>query len=310
LILPTATIAGTDSNKPGWLGVNIRTVDDDLFVERNLNLDEPMGVLVLDVVTDSPADDAGLKTNDVILELNGQTVADADQLRELVAETSPGKSVKLKISRDGQLLNTEATLTERKNLDRFGWHNNRPFDRNIPGSNFDLQIEPVGYIGISMSSLTDQLGDYFGVDNGEGVLITEVLDDSPANQAGLKAGDVIVEINGDKISSVREVAAAIQGLAEGDKADIGLIRNRQRQSFAVTVEEREGPVFGSLSNPNLLDWPGNLQDLNLPQGFQWEDFRQWDDRKNDSSPNEVDQLRQELDELKQQFEVMRQQNNK
>jgi hypothetical protein len=96
------------------------------------------------------------------------------------------------------------------------------------------------YIGVTMTSLTKQLGEYFGVEKGRGVLISEVEDDSPAHKAGLKAGDVIVKIDGGKIWDFEDVSDVVEESEEGDKLSVTVMRDRKEASFDVEVEEREG----------------------------------------------------------------------
>ena len=104
------------------------------------------------------------------------------------------------------------------------------------------------YIGASLMSLSKQLGDYFGVADGKGMLITSVKDDSPAAKAGLKAGDVIVEVDGKEISADHSLFTVLHDKKEGS-ITLTVVRDRNRQTFTVTPEERKvGEVFDGVEH--------------------------------------------------------------
>lgn len=93
-------------------------------------------------------------------------------------------------------------------------------------------------LGVSVESLTEQLGNYFGVKEGQGVLVTEVQTDSAAAKAGLKAGDIIIEIDNEKIKSTSDLASAVAKKEEGQMV-LKVLRNRDEKTFTVTLEKRE-----------------------------------------------------------------------
>src|SRR5207245_961813 len=186
---------------------------------------EVRGAGVTQVLKDSPAEKAGLKKDDVILRFDGESVTSARKLTRLVGEASADQTVRITISRGGSEQEVSATLAKHDGLQNvFGsamppgiFRGTTPFPMKIdPGM---IQINPGegGFafafggnrrIGVSTQPLTKQLADYFGVKDG-GLLITSVDDNSPAAKAGLKAGDVITAVDGEKVASPGDVSRAI-----------------------------------------------------------------------------------------------------
>jgi serine protease Do len=195
--------------------------------------------VVSSVAENSPADKAGLKENDVILEINGVRVEGTLQFGRLVSETPPGRAVTLKIVRDGKRMDIKATIGSRETVLR-GPGLRGSLQIPLP----EVRIPPVAVtisgfsaLGVSVQSLSKQLGEYFGVTDGHGALITTVRPDTPAARAGLHAGDVIVAVDDREVSSPRDLSRALSG-KEGD-VSLTIIREKQRQTVRVTLERRE-----------------------------------------------------------------------
>ncbi|MFQ5777644.1 MAG: PDZ domain-containing protein [Terriglobia bacterium] len=219
------------------LGVHV----SDITAEKAKELELPgeYGALVESVEEDSPAARAGLAENDVILEFAGERVRSVAHLRRLVRETPPGRTVALEVSRDGRTQSLQATLEERSRL-----HLQMPdFDVQrivprirIPGIRVEaLRRRP--RLGISGGELTDQLAEYFGVQQGKGVLVREVLAGSAAAKAGLKAGDVIIRLGEEEISSVRELRHALARAHGDSKVTLTIVRDRREQTVEVELEK-------------------------------------------------------------------------
>jgi membrane-associated protease RseP (regulator of RpoE activity) len=115
-----------------------------------------------------------------------------------------------------------------------------------------------GRLGVRLQGLTDQLGDYFGIEGGDGALVTSVTEDSPAAAAGIQAGDVIVAVGSKSVEGPGDVARAVRG-AEAGPAEVTVIRDGQRRSFTVTLEE---PAEGDCENVLVAPEGG-------PHSFQW-----------------------------------------
>ncbi len=221
----------------GYLGVYVT----DLTPEKARALRTPgeYGVLIVEVAEESPAARAGIKENDVIIEFNGIRVEGEVQFGRLVRETPPGRTVPIKLVRDGKTQELKVTLGSRRPI-TIG--PDFRFDLRIP----EIRIPPIvvqlgGYalLGIRVQDLTEQLGEYFGVPDGRGVLITFVRAGSPAERAGLRAGDVIVAVDDKDVRNVREFTRAL-ATREGE-VSLTIVRNKERQKVTVTLERRERP---------------------------------------------------------------------
>ena len=219
-----------------WLGVRLSEVTAEKAAE--LNLGEPTGALVEEVVEDSPAAKAGLQANDVIVGFAGERVRSAAQLQRLVRETPAGRSVRVEVSRAGQRRAFEVQLKERRL--RFSRRIRVP-EITIPHiaiPNFDVRIfRRPARLGISGDELTSQLAEYFGVERGRGVLVREVLTGSPAAKAGVKAGDVIVAVDSEPVGSLGELRRALARKREEKQVTLTIVRDHREQSVTVELEE-------------------------------------------------------------------------
>jgi serine protease Do len=214
------------------LGVTVRDPD---------NPDKQAGVVVEDVLPGGAAEKAGIKRADLITAFDGEQVRSARQFSRLVEEAAPGRAVKATIVRDGK--RTELTLTPSAadrpptmaiDPDRIRDHlrdivPNLDLDLDLPGSRARL--------GVTVEGLTAQLAAYFGVKNG--VLVSSVSDDSPASRAGLKAGDVIVGIDGRNVSSRTDLLQALRNVNGGQEVTIAIVRDRKESSVKATLERPE-----------------------------------------------------------------------
>ena len=161
----------------GWLGVSIQPVTPELA--KSLKLSETAGALVSSVTEGSPAAKAGLKPGDVILEFNGERVARADRLPNAVATTAVGREVPLAVVRDGNVMKLTVKVGEQAESREAASE-----AAKVPAA-LGLTVEPV----------TPRLAREMGLRDERGVIVRDVEVDSPAAEAGLRAGDVIVEVN-------------------------------------------------------------------------------------------------------------------
>src|SRR5579863_1609836 len=230
----------------------------DITAERvgPLQLKEERGVEVTMVDQDAPAGKAGVKEHDVILTINSQSVESVEQLRRMIHEIPAGRTIEIGISRDGQLSTLKAQLAERNKT--FG--SNREFNwvmppMNIPAINIpkinipemDFQTVVVMHSpsrsGLMVENLTPQLGDFFGVKSGNGVLVRSVEKGSRAESAGFHAGDVIVKVNGSAVNDCSDFTRLLKGHAE-NKVSVTVLRDRKEQNLTITLPEakRSGAV--------------------------------------------------------------------
>jgi membrane-associated protease RseP (regulator of RpoE activity) len=236
---PRAYIAGRS-----YLGVDIRDITQDRVAP--LKLKEERGVEITMVDQDAPAGKAGLHEHDVILDFNGTPVESEEELRRLIRETPPGRTVSLGISRDGNPMKVTVQLADHSKLVA---HNRTmvippmpelpdfPNRIDVPG-NIYVMRSSTALLGIQTENLTKQLGDFFGVKNGEGVLIRNVEKGGPAEKAGLKAGDVIVRVGDEKLSDRSDFGRVMRNHRSGGKLSLGIIRDKREQTFTVDLPER------------------------------------------------------------------------
>jgi serine protease Do len=211
---------------PGYLGVGVVQVTEERA--KALKLSAAAGVEVKRIDDDSPAAKAGLKTDDVILDLNGQKIESVMQFITIIGVTAPGTKISLTVWREGSKQNLNATLEARRFTIFQAEPNELPA---LPSPPFEIMPEPSPLVGIDGETLTTQLAQFFGVK--EGVLVRSVLARSPAEKAGFKAGDVVVKVNGTPVDSIREISGVIRA---GHKAfAFTVVRNHKEMTLNVEL---------------------------------------------------------------------------
>jgi serine protease Do len=234
--------AVTSYHGSSYLGIDIQ----DITAERvaPLKLKEERGVEVVMVDQDAPAGKAGVKEHDVILEFNGTRVEGVEQLRRMIHEIPSGRTVTLGLSRDGQPVTLQVQLADRtKAMTQIVVPHIRvtPQIPVMPEILLppDNDIFPVRIVrsGLQIESLTPQLGEFLGVKGGTGILVRSVDKGSPGESAGLKAGDVIVRVESEKIANRGDWNMALRTHNAG-KITLGVIRDKHEQSFSLTLPER------------------------------------------------------------------------
>jgi serine protease Do len=216
-----------------YLGVSLAEIDANRAKE--LKLKEDYGVEITRVEEGSPAEKAGVKPGDVVLEYNGQRVEGMEQFGRMVRETPPGREVKLTISRDGAPETLTAMLASHKaRALPENFHFDMPEIRmpDIPQIYTTLRT---ARLGIEAESLGSQLAEYFGVK--EGVLVRSVLDSTAAQKAGIKAGDVITKVDGTAVTSPSELSGAVRSASSKKSYSVELVRERKPQTVSVTVDD-------------------------------------------------------------------------
>ena len=238
-----------DDEGSSWLGVETHEVTADNAKE--LKLPAERGVLLGKIAPDSPAAKAGLKEKDVVTEVNGQRVEGTAQFRRVIREIPAGRSVQLTVWRDGRSQTLTATLGKAEE-GRHGFKIMAPtpgaFAFRMPDTPMIPDIPPMEWngtmilggqprLGIDAEDLSGQLGTFFGAPDGEGILVREVNEGSPAEKAGLKAGDVITSLNGERIRSIGDLREKLS--AKHDEKDrtvkLGVLRNKSAVSLTVEL---------------------------------------------------------------------------
>ena len=218
-----------------FLGVSLAEIDNKRAAE--LKLKEPYGVEITRVEEGSPAEKAGLKAGDVVLEYNGERVEGMEQFGRRVRETPPGREVKLLISRGGATQALTASLAARRL---------RPFSGNF-GPGFDIPEFPMPdmpqvfttlrnpLLGVEAESLGPQLAAYFGVK--QGVLVRSVVRDTAADKAGIKAGDVITRVEGAAVTTPSELSNAVRSAVSKKMFAIDVMRDHKETTVKVTLDD-------------------------------------------------------------------------
>jgi serine protease Do len=174
----------------GWLGVNPEDLDPQMA--EFFDIESTDGVVIALVVENSPADKGGLEQNDIITEFDGEPVKDVVAFRRMVADVEPGSTVEIRVLRDGDRRTLEVEIGERKDLSR------RESIQEEEGAS------PL-FVGVSLEVLDDYYRRELNIPRDlEGLVVTDVDQTSPAAEAGLSQGDVIVEINRRKVASIQD----------------------------------------------------------------------------------------------------------
>jgi serine protease Do len=231
-----------DSGGDSYLGVDIA----DITTERMsaLKLKEEKGAEITMVDQDAPAGKAGIKEHDVILTLNGDTVESAAQLRRMIHETPPGRIVTLGVSRDGQPLTIKVQLADKsKEYGNMG-PNSKGFYFQMPKITIpEIDIPAITVVttssmrsGLTVENITPQLGEFFGVKNGNGILVRSVEKGSRADKAGFRAGDVIVRVNDQQVHDTSDFSHAVRSRS-GNSVNVSVIRDKKEQNLNLELPE-------------------------------------------------------------------------
>jgi predicted metalloprotease with PDZ domain len=194
---------------------------------------------------DAPAGKAGLHEHDVVLSLNGTAIESAAQLRRMIKEIPAGRVVNLGISRDGQPLTIKVQLADRRKS--MAWEPHMPQMPEIPAipsmPDFDVPISVVMVhsslrSGLMVENITAQLGDFFGVKDGKGVLVRSVEKGGHGDKAGFRAGDVIVKVNGQPVHDTSDFTHVLRS-SSGGTATVTVMRDKREQTLTLTLPEKK-----------------------------------------------------------------------
>src|SRR5712692_8313715 len=256
-----AVLSGDEG--PSWLGVETQEVTAD--TAKELKLPAERGVVVGRVTQDSPAAKAGLKEKDVITEVNGQRVEGASQFRRMIHEIPAGRTAQLTVWRDGRAQTLTVTLGQAEEEHR-AWMKAAPgaFAFRMPeveipdmpaiaGWGDEFALLPGGHprLGIDAEDIGDQLGSYFGAPDGEGILVRSVNSGSPAEKAGLKAGDVITSFNGERVRTLGDLRQRLASQNEAKTAKIGVLRNKSEVNLSVELPARTPKARKLMQRTNI-----------------------------------------------------------
>jgi serine protease Do len=253
----------TLDGRGGQLGVVVRDLDEAGLKSA---AGAQSGVRIDDVDQDGAAAKAGLKEGDIVVDVDGERVRSARQFSRLIQETPEGSSVNLGVVRDGKRQSISVTPEASGFAFGFGGSLDRDFARGMRElgprlrelepqlreiephlrefrfngpMNFDFEwtprmTSPRARLGVQLNELTPQLADYFGVKDG-GVLVTSIAKDSAAEKAGLKAGDVITSVNGDRVRHTDDLVDELGDAGQGE-VTIGIVRDNKESTLKATLE--------------------------------------------------------------------------
>ena len=193
----------------GFVGVSIQRVTP--AIANSLGLKETQGALVAEVTPKGPADSAGVKTGDVIVSFDDRDIKDANDLPGLVANTPLGKKVRVKVIRDGKELVLTLTITELK-------------DEIVAAS-----VPAKEKLGLTVQNITPEIAQRMGLDRSEGLIVANVAPGSPADDAGLEQGDIILEVNRKPVRNLKEYQQAIENT--GKPSILFLVRRGETSIF-------------------------------------------------------------------------------
>jgi serine protease Do len=303
----------------GYLGVDLADVDQSRA--QALKLKEVRGAVITLVDHDAPAGRIGLKVNDVVLQLNGQVVEGAEQLRRMLHEIPAGRKVNLEISRDGGIQSLTVQLVDRKAMEHDVWNRiGSGGDVFAPapgmgmlsgGSNAPL---PGGFhmplfgsslnVGALVEPLTSQMAEYLGVSSG--LMVKQVARKSEAAAAGLKAFDVILKVGAESISTMADWDRALRA-NRGKPVQVTVMRAKKQQTLTLQVDsKRRGELqefFLTDDHPLMAEIdPQQMEQLKqqmeqFSRSFKAEDFR--------IDPKQMDELRQQMEQLKCEMEALK-----
>ena len=201
----------------GYLGVLIQKVTPE--IAESLGMDRGYGALVANVSKDGPADKAGVKVGDVIVEFDGKEVKDSGDLPIIVARTPVDKKIRMKVLRDKKEITLNVAVGELK-------------DEEVVAS-----VPEKGELGMTVQKLTPQLAENLGLDKTDGVVVTAVEPGSAADEAGIRRGDVIVEVDRKPVRGVEEYRKAIAGSRKG-RGVLFLVRRGESTLFLALKPQR------------------------------------------------------------------------
>ncbi len=205
----------------GYLGVHIQAVTPELA--KSFDLEAEKGALISEVIKDSPADKAGLKAGDIVLEFDGKQIGEYNELPRIVAATPVEKKAHITVFRDGKRLELPITVAILKDV--------KEGDAEAAAGDGKESEK----LGLAVQELTKPLADRLGIKDSKGLVITEVKSGSAAEEAGIMAGSVIIEINGQRPDALDKFNAIVAKLKKGDVVRL-LLRRLDGTVYYVAIK--------------------------------------------------------------------------
>ncbi len=274
-------MAAHNAQGQGYLGVDIRTVSDGSV--KDLHLREAHGAVVIMVDHDGPAWKAGIREHDVVQSVNGASVDSEEQLRHLLREMQPGRTVQIGISREGSTQTLSATMANRDDIGRRAWEQHyvlpAPSDSVNVADDAPASVPPPvaqgkasryfghslmpghllpyfpSYTGATVDEIGPQLAEYFGLNGRPGLLVHSVDNNSPAAAAGMHAGDVVLRVNGTAMANRSDWNRALHD-SKGRTVSVVVMREHREQTLTVIPDsKRRGAALPAPLEPATFSQP-------------------------------------------------------
>jgi membrane-associated protease RseP (regulator of RpoE activity) len=306
----------------GYLGAYVEDVDSDKA--QALKLKEVRGAVITLIDHDAPAGQIGLRVNDVVLQLNGENVEGAEQLRRMLREIPAGRKVSLEFSRDGNLQTTSVQLVDRRVMEHDVWNKigkdgdvfaQSPGmgvlagggDAALPGM-FHMPIfGSTLNVGAMVEPLTSQMADYLGVQSG--LMVKQVAHKSEAATAGLKAFDVILKVGADPVTTLSDWDRALRA-NQGKPVQVTILRDKKQQTLTLQVDSKHKTseldfeeMFPSSDCPVVAELDPNAARI-FSQDAQAAANAMRDQLKGDAfqiDPEQLNELKQQMENFRRDF---------
>ena len=247
----------------GYLGAGLRDVSEDEVAP--LKLKEPRGVEIVNMDHDGPACKAGLRIHDVILQMNGQVIEGVEQLRRMLRDSPPGRTVSLLLSHDGQQQTVSVQLGNRETIEREAWQQRYKVPEPDPVPESEKSVGGTGFLnsgtagrvtkgmhnllgpdmivsssftGAKLEVMGPQLAEFFGAQGSAGLLVRSVDANSPAADAGLRAGDVVVKVNSISVVNGNDWTKTIHE-NRGKSVPVVVLRDKKEQTLTLTPDGKK-----------------------------------------------------------------------
>jgi hypothetical protein len=276
-----------ESGTGSYLGVDISDVTTERLSALKLK-EETM------VDQDAPAGKAGIKEHDVILTMNGTAIESGAQLRRMIHEMPPGRIVTFGLSREGQPVSVKVQLADKGKEFVMTGHNMNNFHVHVPEIHIpDIDIPSINMVmvtssarsGLMVENITPQLGEFFGVKNGNGVLVRSVEKGSRAEKAGFHAGDVIVKVDDQPVHDTSDFMHAVKS-RNGAAMNVGVVRDKKEQNLNLSLPDKkesgelleeeqslQGPFIDAESADELSELGQEVAELQPQMELAAEDLR-------------------------------------
>jgi membrane-associated protease RseP (regulator of RpoE activity) len=276
-------LLGRSSSSQGYLGVDLADLDQEKA--QALKLKDVHGAVITLIDHDAPAGQIGLKVNDVVLQLNGQNVEGAEQLRRMLREIPAGRKVSMQISRDGNMQTVTVELADRRVMEHEIWNKigsggdvfaqgtgkgilTGGGDEGLPGGFHMPFFGSTLNVGAMVEPLTSQMAEYLGVPSG--VMVKQVAHKSEAATAGLKAFDVILKVGPEAVTTTADWDRALRA-NQGKPVQVTILRDKKQQTLTLQVDSKHKQgelelqdIFGESNCPLVAEL-----DSDLGRQFAW-----------------------------------------